>query len=107
MGRGKIVGPGPRDSHPAPSRGPLDTPSINVTPSLDINYILNGKISLQDQNCELIENTVILDHCINRCINRVKCELFVRTFLFSIGMILILKNVLLKVEVIQDDGAPG
>ena len=92
MGRGQIFGPGARDSNPAPSRGPVDTPSINVTSSLDINYILNGKISLQDQNCELIEITVILDHCINRCINRVKCELFVRTLLFSIGMILIFKK---------------
>ena len=77
MGRGKFSAPGPRDSNPAPSRGPVDTPSINVTPSLDINYILNGKISLQDQNCELIENTAIPNHCIYRCINRVKCELLV------------------------------
>ena len=36
---------------------------------VDINYVLNGKISLQ--------NTAIPNHCINRCINRVKCELLV------------------------------
>ena len=43
--------------------GPLDALSFNVTPSLDINYILNDNISSQDQNCEFIENTVIPDHC--------------------------------------------
>ena len=57
-----------------PVAGPVNALSFNVTPSLDINYILNDKISLQDQNSEFIENTVIPDHCINRCINRVKCE---------------------------------
>ena len=46
-----------------PVAGPVDALSFNVTPSLDINYILNNKISLQDQNCEFIENTVISDHC--------------------------------------------
>ena len=46
-----------------PVAGPVNALSFNVTPSLDINYILNNKISLQDQNCEFIENTVIPDHC--------------------------------------------
>ena len=63
MGRARFSAPGPRDSKPAPSRGPVDTPSINATLSLDINYILNNKISLLDQNCEFIENTVIPYHC--------------------------------------------
>ena len=39
--------------------GPNCLPRGPVTP----NYILNNKSSLQDQNCEFIENTVIPDHC--------------------------------------------
>ena len=53
---------GPVTQNP-PVAGPVDALSFNVTPSLDINYILNNKISSQDQNCEFIENTVIPDHC--------------------------------------------
>ena len=66
----RFSAPGPRDLNPAPSRGPVDTPSINVTPSLDMNYILNYKISLQDQHCEFMENIVISYYCIKRCKNR-------------------------------------
>ena len=43
----KLSASGPVTQTP-PVAGPVDALSFNVTPSLDINYILNDKISLQD-----------------------------------------------------------
>ena len=69
MGRGQIFDPGAPWLKPRPLRVPVDTPSICGPPRLDKNYILNYEISLQDQDCEFIENTVYPYYRINKCIN--------------------------------------